>query len=220
MVDAIAVAFVIGGLILLFAGAALSVYGVAALGVVVGGGVGFLFAPAVGGLVGVTGLAGVVVATGIGVVAGLVVTRMLLSAAVGAVGFVVGTYAGLVAVAPLVGVSGLLIYPLGLAVGIGTAVLGSFMTRTTMVLVTSFVGAVLVSGSLTPGDLATAQRELALEPLVFEVGSPVFLGLFALGVLSQFGLFKFGYVTKVVGLLPGASVLTDRGRNEGERPQS
>jgi hypothetical protein len=91
------------------------------------------------------------------------------------------------------------------------------MTRTTMVLVTSFVGAVLVSGSLSPADVAAAQREFALEPLVFEAGSPVFLGLFALGVLSQFGLFKLGYVTKLAGLLPGASVLKDRGRREGDR---
>ena len=28
--------------------------------------------------------------------------------------------------------------------------------------------------------------------------------MFVLGVLSQFGLFKFGYVTKLIGILPGA----------------
>jgi hypothetical protein len=216
MVDLFGVAFVLGGLILLLAGAALSIYGVAALGVVVGGGLGFLSAPTVGSVVGVEGALAVVVATGLGVVAGLVVTRMLLSVAIGAVGFVVGTFAGLTAVVPMLGEGvGLLAYPVALAVGAATAVVGSFLTRTTMVLVTSFVGATLASGSLTAGDVAAAQSQFALDPLLFDPGSPVFLLLFVLGVLSQFGLFKFGYVTKLVGLLPGARVFRDRtGRSE------
>jgi hypothetical protein len=45
---------------------------------------------------------------------------------------------------------------------------------------------------------------LTVEPLLFDPTALPFLAVFVLGVLSQFGLFKFGYVTTLVGLLPGA----------------
>lgn len=212
MVDLIGVVLVLVGLVLLFAGAALSIYGVAVLGAVVGGGGGFLFAPTVGGLIGFEGLPALVAATALGIVAGVVVTYMLLSVAIGAVSFVAGIYVALV-VAPLFADGlGLLVYPVALVAGLAAAAVGSIMTRTMMVLVTSFAGATLVSRSLTLADLAAAQTRLAFDPLVFDPTAPLFLGLFVLGVLSQFGLFKFGYVTKLVSLLPGASVFEDRER--------
>ena len=212
MVDIIGIALVLGGLVLLFAGAALSIYGVAVLGVLVGGTGGFMFAPTIADLIGLQGVLAVVAATAIGIVAGLVVTYLLLSMAIAAVSFVFGTYAGLVVVAPLLGEgSGLLAYPIALVVGFVAAALGSFLTKSMMVLITSFVGATLASGSVTAADVATAQTDVSLEPLLIDVGSPIFLALLALGVLSQFGLFKFGYVTKLVSVLPGASVFRDRG---------
>ncbi len=214
MVAPIDVAVILGGAVLLLFGAALSVYGVGLLGVVVGGGAGYLFAPTIGGLLGVSGLGGVAAATGLGIVVGLVVTYLLLSMAVAMVSFVAGVYAGLVVIVPMLGDGGmgLLAYPAAFVVGLAAAGLGAFLTRTVLVLVTAFVGATLASGSLTVADIAAAGENLALDPLLFEAASPVFLGLLVLGILTQFGLFKFGYVTKLVGILPGASVLTDRRR--------
>jgi hypothetical protein len=212
MVSIIGIATVVAGLVLLFAGAALSIYGVAVLGILVGGAGGYLFAPTIGGLIGLEGLVAIVAASAIGSLAGLVVTYLLLSMAVAAVSFVAGTYAGLVVVAPLMGEgSGLLVYPIAIVVGIVAAILGSFLTKSMMVLISSFVGATLASGSVTAADLASAQADLTLDPLLIDPVSPIFLVLFVFGVLTQFGLFKFGYVTKLVSVLPGASVLQDRG---------
>jgi hypothetical protein len=210
MVALIAVALVLGGVVMLFSGAALSVYGVGLLGAVIGGSGGYLVAPTVGGVLGYGGLAAVVAGVGVGVVAGLAVTYALLSFAIAAVSFGVGTFLGLVAIAPvLVDGPGLLVYPVALGIGVGAAVLGLFATKTAMVLVTAGAGATLVSRSVTLADFEAAQSQLALEPLLFDVTAPLFLGLFGLGVLSQFGLFRLGYVTSIVGLLPGASVFTD-----------
>jgi len=216
MVQVAAVVLVLGGAVLLFSGAALSVYGVALLGAVIGGSGGYLVAPAVGGILGVEGILALVAAVGIGAVAGIVATYALLSLAIAAVSFVVGTFLGLVAIAPaLVDGPQFLVYPAALAVGMAAAFLGLVMTKTTMILVSSAVGATLVSRSVTLANLEAAQADLALEPLLFDLGSPLLLGLFALGVLSQFGLFRFGYVTKLVSLLPGASVFRDRGERSG-----
>lgn len=210
MVEVLPIALVVGGAVLLFSGAALSVYGVGLLGAVIGGSGGFLLAPTIGGLLGFEGLIAVVAGIGVGVVAGVAVTYALLSFAIAAVSFVVGTFLGLVAIAPvLVDGPGFLVYPVALGIGIGAAVLGMFATKTAMVLVTAGAGATLVSRSVTLADFEAAQAELALDPLLFEATGPLFLGLFGLGVLSQFGLFKLGYVTSIVGLLPGASVFTD-----------
>jgi hypothetical protein len=217
MVELIGIAVILVGLVLLFAGAALSVYGVAVLGVMVGGGVGYLFAPTIGDFLGLGELLAVVVATAIGIVAGLVAAYLLLSMAVAALSFVVGVYAGLVLLSAFVGGDSVMIYPGALVVGIVAAALGSFLTKSVLVIVTSFVGATLVSGSLTVSAVTQASEQLTLEPLLFDVADPILLGLFALGILTQFGLFKFGYVTKLVGMLPGASVLTDRGETAEER---
>lgn len=215
MVEFTAVALVGAGLVVLFAGAALSVYGVAILGAVLGGGAGFMFAPTVGGLVGMSGLVATVFAVGVGILAGVIVAYLLLSLAVAAVSFVVGAYVGVVVVAPLVGEAAVVVGGVALAVGAGAAFLGSVMTRTVMILVTAFVGATLVSRSVTLADLTAAQADLAVEPLVFDAASPLFLLLFVFGVLTQLGLFEFGYVTALVGKLPGASVFRDRGRERG-----
>lgn len=210
MVEVLAIALVVGGTVLLFSGAALSVYGVGLLGAVIGGSGGYLVAPTIGGLLGYEGLAAVGVGVGIGIVAGVAVTYALFSFAIAAVSFAVGTFLGLVAIAPvLVDGPDLLVYPVALGIGIGAAVLGMFATKTAMVLVTAGAGATLVSRSVTLADLAAAQTDVALDPLLFDVTAPLFLGLFGLGVLSQFGLFRLGYVTSLVGLLPGASVFTD-----------
>lgn len=218
MVDVIGIAVILGGLVLLFAGAALSIYGVAILGVIVGGGVGFLLAPTLGSAIGLEGLLAAVVATALGMVAGLVLSYLLLSMAIAALSFVAGVYAGLVVVAPMLGEgSGGLAYPIAIVVGIAAAALGSFLTKSILVVVTSFVGATLASGSLTLSDVSAAGEDLALDPLLFDVADPIFLVLFVLGLLTQFGLFRFGYVTALVSKLPGASVLTDSRSGSDQR---
>jgi hypothetical protein len=210
MVTPIDVAFVLVGVVLLFAGAALSIYGVGAMGLVLGGGGGYLAAPAMGGFVGLSGVAASVAAVLIGALIGVAVTYILLSMAVASIAFIVGAYFGLVIAEPLVGASSLLVsIPVAIGVGIAAAFLGTFLTRTTMIAITSFVGAVLASRAVTVEQFERAQSDVTIDPLLFDLAAPVFLGLFVLGVLSQFGLFKLGYVTKLVTWLPGATVFQD-----------
>jgi len=214
MVELLDIGFVLGGAVLLFFGAVLSVYGVALLGAGVGAGGGYLLAPTVGGFVGVEGLLATVVAILIGTIAGVLLTYLLLSFAVAAISFVVGSYFGVVAVAPMLGYTGTFVgIAVGIGVGLAAAVVGSLMTKSTMVLITSAMGAALVSRQLTISGLRAAQRNLAVEPLVFEPTTPVFLVFFILGVLSQFGLFKLGWVSKIVARLPGARQLRNRGED-------
>jgi hypothetical protein len=212
MVEFVDVVILLGGAVLLFGGATLSVYGVALLGMLVGGAGGFLVAPTVGSFLGLEGLVDTAVGTAIGVVAGVVLSYVLLSVAIAALSFVAGSFAGFVVLGALFpDLSPFLLYPASLFVGGIAAALGSFMSKTVLVLVTSFVGATLLSGSITLADLEAAGAAVSLDPIVFDVASPIFLGLFALGVLVQFGIFKLGYVTKIAAILPGASVLRDRG---------
>ena len=211
MVDVIAIGLIVGGAVLLFSGAALSVYGAALLGAVLGGGGGYLIAPTVAGAAGIEGVAGVAVAVALGAIVGVGITYALLSMAIAAMGFVVGTYLGVVVVEPFVGGSSIFITVLaGLGAGVALAFLGMFMTRTTMVIITSFMGAALASRSITLDGVAEAAEGFpTLEGLVFDATAPLFLGLFALGLLSQFGLFKLGYVTSIASLLPGARAFRD-----------
>jgi hypothetical protein len=215
MVELLDVAFVLGGAVLLFFGAVLSVYGVALLGAVVGGGGGYLLAPTIGGVAGIEGVAATAIAVPVGAIAGVLLTYLLLSLAVAAVSFVIGTYFGVVVVAPALGdgmtVAGI---GIGVAVGLAAAVLGSLMTKTMMIFITSAMGAALVARKLTISGLRTAQSDLTLDPLIFEPMAPIFLVLFGLGVLSQFGLFKLGWVTEIVARLPGADQLRNRGDDE------
>jgi len=215
MVELLDVAFVLGGAVLLFFGAVLSVYGVALLGAAVGAGGGYLIAPTIGGFVGVQGLPATVIAIPIGAIAGILVTYMLLSLAVGVISFAVGTYFGMAVVAPMFGN---LVSPVGIAIvlgmGLAAAVIGSLITKTMMIIITSAMGAALVSRKLTIGALRAAQNNVAADPLTFEPASPVFVGLFVLGVLSQFGLFKLGWVTGLVARLPGARQLRNRGDDD------
>jgi hypothetical protein len=210
MVTGIDVALVVAGAVLLFGGAALSIYGVGAMGLLLGGGGGFLAAPAIGGAVGLSGPIAVVAAVAIGAIAGIAVTYVLLSMAVASIAFIVGTYAGLIVAEPLVGTANpILTIPAAIGIGIAAALLGTFLTRTTMIVITSFIGAALASRIVTVENLQTAQSEVTLDPIVFDPASPIFLGLAVLGVLSQFGLFKLGYVAKLVTWLPGAVMFTD-----------
>lgn len=211
---------VVAGLLLAFVGAAVSVYAVSLTGFLIGAGAGYLTAPNLVGLIAVDGL----VLSAVGVLLGGAIGGFLayagLSFAVLAIGGVVGGFAGRFAVGPLYaadagGIEGtaLLVGATLAGVAVG-ALFGFVLTRTTLVVSTAFIGAALASRSLTPASFATAAEEVTVEPLLFDPTALPFLALFVLGGLSQLGLFKFGYVTKLVGVLPGARRWT-AGDDEG-----
>ena len=211
MIDAVALGSVLLGLGLVFAGATLSSYGVGVVGILLGGGGGYLFAPTLAVSVGLEGTLAAVTGVLVGAALGVGVTYFLLSVAVAAVSFVVGTFLGFTAIAPvLVDGAWYLEWAGAVGVGIAAAVFGLLMTRTAMVLVTSFVGAALATRSVTPTTVEAARTTTSVEPLLFDVAAPLFLAVFVLGLLSQVGLFRLGYVAKVVRVLPGARALRNR----------
>ncbi|MHC3437355.1 phosphate ABC transporter permease [Natrialbaceae archaeon A-gly3] len=212
MIDVGTLALVLCGLVLLFAGAALSVYGVVLLGTVVGGGGGYLLGPAIGGAAGLEGPLAVAGTVVVGAAVGGALGYLLLSFTVSMVSFVVGGFLGLTVLSPLVSEQFYLQAVVAVVVGVVAALLATVLTRSMLIVITSVVGASLVSTSLTLGQFQTARESMSVEPLLFEV-TPLFLALVALGILSQLGLFKFGYVTRLMRVLPGAAVIPRR-RNE------
>jgi hypothetical protein len=214
MVEPIAIGLVAGGLVLLFFGAVLSIYTVGLLGALLGGGIGYLAAPTVGDVAGVDGTVAFALAIPLGALVGIVITFALLSTAIAAVSFIVGIIVGLNIVAPALDAGWQTELLAAFGAGIIVAGAGMFFTRSLLIVITSFIGSALASRSLTMDEFEAAQDTLRPDPIVFDLGEPLFVGLFVLGVLSQFGLFKFGYVTKLVSYLPGASVITDSGRGD------
>lgn len=216
MIDGVALGLVLGGVVLLFSGAALSVYGVVVLGLFLGGSGGYLVGPSVGAAIGLEGVVAAGAPILLGAVAGGLFGYLLLSAAVALMSFVVGTLFTMAVVAPAVlEHQWYLEWGVAIVAGLVAAFLGMLLTKWTTVVISAVVGAAFASRSLTLEQFTAARQSLTLDPLLFEVTSPLFLGLVALGVLSQFGLFKFGYVTRIARLLPGATVLPGR-RNDQE----
>ncbi|MFC6614500.1 phosphate ABC transporter permease [Halopenitus salinus] len=203
-IEAMDVGVVLIGLVLAFVGAAVSVYAVTLTGFLIGAGVGHLAAPNLAGLLGVEGLLASAAAVAIGGGIGAVLAYVGLSFAVMGIGAIVGAFVGRFVVGPLYVEGTILLVGAtlaGMAVG---AIVGIVLTRTTLVFSTAFIGAALASRSLTPGDFEAATDPIALEALVIDPTAPAFLAVFVLGVLSQVGLFKFGYVTKLAAIVPGA----------------
>ncbi|WP_144925943.1 phosphate ABC transporter permease [Halorubrum salsamenti] len=210
MITPLSAGLVVAGLLLAFVGAAVSVYAVTLTGVLVGAGAGYLAAPNLVGLIAVDGLVLTGGAVALGAAVGGFLAYAGLSFAVVAIGGLVGGFGGRFAVGPMyatdaAGMEGTLLLVgatlAGVAVG---ALFGFVLSRTTLVVSTAFIGAAFASRSITPATLDAAAAQTTVEPLLFDVTAPAFLAVFALGALSQLGLFKFGYVTTLVGLLPGA----------------
>ncbi|WP_193309410.1 phosphate ABC transporter permease [Halorubrum halophilum] len=210
MITPLSAGIVLAGLLLAFVGAAVSVYAVTLTGVLVGAGAGYLAAPSLAGLIAVDGLLLTGAAAALGAAVGGFLAYAGLSFAVVAIGGLVGGFAGRFAVGPMyaadaTGIEGTLLLVgatlAGVAVG---ALFGFVLSRTTLVVSTAFIGAAFASRSITPATLDAATAQTSVEPLLFDVTAPLFLAVFVLGALSQVGLFRFGYVTKLVGLLPGA----------------
>ncbi|WP_050033399.1 hypothetical protein [Halorubrum halophilum] len=222
MITPLSAGLVVAGLLLAFVGAAVSVYAVTLTGVLVGAGAGYLAAPNLAGLIAVDGLVLTAAAAALGAAVGGFLAYAGLSFAVVAIGGLVGGFAGRFAVGPMYaadagGIEGTLLLVgatlAGVAVG---ALLGFVMSRTTLVVSTAFIGAAFASRSLTPATLDAAAAEATVEPLLFDVTAPAFLAVFVLGALSQLGLFRFGYVTKLVALLPGARRWTASDDKDGK----
>ncbi|WP_247728946.1 phosphate ABC transporter permease [Halovivax limisalsi] len=207
MLDPLVIAPVLIGLLLLVVGATLSRYGIALMGALVGAGAGYLGAPTVASAVGVGATAGSAIGIAIGIVVGVLAAHMLLKFAVGMIGLGVGSYFGLTVLAPIL-VDGAWYVELGagLAIGLAVAAAGMVFTHLTMIGLTSFIGAALVSRSLTFENVQTAQSELTIDPLLFETTDPIFLGLFAVGIGLQVGLLKLGYASWLVRRFPGAGM--------------
>lgn len=216
MVDAITVVIILVGALFLFFGSTFSSWGVSALGLLVGGSVGYLLGPTAATTLAIPSLGATAVTAIGGAILGLILSYFLLSMAVAAISFIIGVYAGWTAIAGLVLENGGMVMEVVVALGVGiiAGAIGMVMTKTMMVIITAFVGAALASMSVTAAAFGEAAAELHPEPLLFDITSPVFLGLFALGILSQFGLFRFGYVTRLLGLLPGVRPLRNRGTSD------
>lgn len=202
--------FIIAGLLLAFVGATVTVYAVTLTGLLVGAGAGYLVAP---NLVGVVAVDGVMVTAGVvtagGLVGGFIAYAGLSFAVLGIAG-IVGGFGGRFVVGPVYAADATGLEGTGLLVGAtlgGIAVgmlLGFVLTKTTLMVSTAFLGAAFASRSLTPTTFETVAAEATVAPLVFDPTAPLFVAVFALGVLSQIGLVRLGYVTKLTQLLPGA----------------
>ncbi|GAB6878259.1 hypothetical protein JCM17823_05330 [Halorubrum gandharaense] len=210
MVTPVDAGLVVAGLLLAFVGAAVSVYAVTLSGLLIGAGAGYVLAPNLVGLIAVDGMLLTGGAVGAGALAGGFLAYAGLKFAVLGIGAVVGAFLGRFAVGPLyaadaAGLEGTAILVGATLVGMAAGALCGFViSRTTLVLSTAFIGGAFASRELTLEAFEAAGEQFAFDPLLFDPLAPAFLAVFALGVLSQFGLFKFGYVTTLVGVLPGA----------------
>ena len=206
------VALVTAGLVLVFFGAALSIYAVALVGFLLGAGGAYVVAPSTLGAVGSGGLVGLAVAIVVGGLLGAALAYVALSVATAVPSFVVGAYLGRYVVTPLFSDGGLVKYLVAILCGLAGAGLGFTLTKFALMFVTSFIGAALASGSLSAAAFRAAREGTTIEPLLFDplattgvggVAVPLFGVLFCLGILSQLGLFRLGWVLKPAGLLPG-----------------
>ena len=220
--ELVTIGLVLAGLVLVFFGAALSVYGTALLGFLIGAGGGYVLAPQLLGAFGAGGAVAFAVAVLAGGALGAALAYVALSFATAIPSFVVGAYVGLFVITPVFTDGGLVKYLVMVAAGIAGAVLGFTLTKFALMFVTAFVGAALASGQVGLASLAAARETLSPEPVLFDplatstlAGAevPLFGALFLLGVLSQVGLFKLGWVTRFATVVPGIGrVLGRRGK--------
>lgn len=191
----------LAGLVLVFFGAALSVYATALLGVLIGAAGGYVLAPQLLGVVGAGGVVGLAVAVVAGGALGAVLASVALSVATAVPSFVVGAYLGLYAVTPLFTAGGLIRYPVAVATGVAGAALGLMLTRVALTFVTAFVGAALASGSVTLADFTAARDGFSPDPILFD---PLATTPVAGVEVPLFGaLFALGWVTRLAAAIPG-----------------
>lgn len=210
--ELVSIGLVLAGLALVFFGAALSVYATALLGFLIGGFGGYVVAPQILGTLGASGVVGFAVAVLVGGLLGAALAYVALSVATAIPAFVVGAYIGLYVVTPIFTEGGLVRYLVMIVAGFVGALLGFTLTKFALMFITAFVGAALASGAVTLGDFRAVRDTVSLDPILFDplgatsivgVELPLFGLLFVLGVLSQIGLFKLGWVARFATVLPG-----------------
>jgi hypothetical protein len=206
------IGLVLAGLALVFFGAALSVYATALLGLVIGAAGGYVIAPQILGSVGASGPLGFVAVVAVGGVLGAALAYVALSFATAIPGFVVGAYIGLYVITPVFTEGGLVRYLVMILAGFVGALLGFTLTKFALVFITAFIGSAFASGSLTLSNFTEVRDTFSLDPILFDPLSttpvlgfelPLFGVLFVLGVLSQIGLFKLGWVARFATVIPG-----------------
>ena len=199
-------------MVLVFFGAALSVYATALLGFLIGAGGGYVAAPQLLGAVGASGPAGLALTVVVGGLLGAALAYVALSFATAIPAFVVGAYLGLYVITPIFTDGGLVRYLVMILGGVAGAVLAVTLTKFALMFITAFVGAAFASGSLSLENFSAARESFSLDPILFDplgttdvagIGLPLFAFLFALGVLSQIGLFKLGWVARFATIIPG-----------------
>lgn len=206
------IGLVLAGLALVFFGAALSVYATALLGFLIGAGGGYVVAPQVLGSIGAGGPIGFAVTVVVGGALGAALAYVALSFATAIPGFVVGAYLGLYVITPIFTEGGLVRYLVMILGGFVGALLGFTFTKFALMFITAFIGSVFASGAVTRSDFTAVRDSFSLDPILFDplattpivgVEVPLFGILFVLGVLSQVGLFKLGWVARFAAVLPG-----------------
>lgn len=210
--ELIDIGLILAGLALVFFGAALSVYATALLGLVIGAAGGYVVAPQLLAAFGAGGTIGLAAAVLAGGALGAALAYVALSFATAIPAFVVGAYVGLYVITPVFTEGGLVRYLVMISAGIVGALLGITLTKFALMFITAFVGSALASGSVAMADFTAARDGFSPDPILFDpLGTTPVLGadvplfglLFVLGVLSQIGLFKLGWVARLATVLPG-----------------
>lgn len=206
------VGFVLAGLVLVFFGAALSVYATALLGFLIGAGGGYVVAPQLLGAFGAGGIVGLAAAVVVGGALGATLAYVALSVATAIPAFVVGAYIGLYVITPVFTEGGLVRYLVMVVAGVVAAFVGFTLTKLALMFITAFVGAAFASGSVALADFTAARDSFSPDPILFDplastpvvgVEVPLFGALVVLGIVSQIGLFKLGWVTRLAAVIPG-----------------
>lgn len=206
------IGLILAGLVLVFFGAALSVYATALLGFIIGAGGGYVLAPQLLGTIGAGGIVGIAAAVVVGGLLGAILAYVALSFATAVPGFVVGAYIGLYVITPIFTDGGLVRYLVMIVAGVVGAFVGFTLTKFALMFITAFIGAAFASGAIALQNFVAIRESFSLDPILFDplgttevVGFdvPLFGALFVLGVLSQIGLFKLGWVTRFAAVIPG-----------------
>lgn len=185
------IGLILAGIVLAFAGAAIFKYTVTLVGFLSGAMAGYLVA----GYVALDPLlmAGATVVAG---VLGVILAFSLITTVATLPGFMFGSYVA----ATVLGLStsNLGIESIGLTlVGgvIGAAIAGLLFKKVLPILM-AFVGAALATQAWTYEGFVTAADTLDPAPVLFEP-TPLFIGVVVVGALSQYGLVKLGWATKI-----------------------
>ncbi len=210
--ELVSIGLVLAGVVLVFFGAALSVYATALLGFLIGAAGGYVIAPQILGTIGAGGPVGLAVAIVVGGGLGAALAYVALSFATAIPAFVVGAYIGLYVITPIFTEGGLVRYLVMIVAGFAGALIGFTLTKFALMFISAFIGAAFASRAVTTADITAVRDTFSVDPILFDplgttpivgVELPLFGILFALGVLSQIGLFKLGWVARFATVLPG-----------------